>query len=158
MHTGCYIEAFCGTSHSLLAQTAGLSLVRLVEQVEVNLELTSLTNRLQALTKNHGDFVAVLTPLLLSLVSFLSREHFHQHSPLHPLLPFSLSLLALIMKFAFKIKTKLVTQAVIIITIVASSSGCLATITIYTQSPPVSVFCLVVLAVIIYLALRLAPC
>jgi hypothetical protein len=61
------------------------------------------------------------------------------------------------MKFAFEIKTKPVTQAAIIIAVVAFSSGFLATITIYAQSPPVSVVCTVVLAFVVYLALRFSP-
>jgi hypothetical protein len=138
--------------------SVGLSLVRLVEQVDVNLELTSLSSRLQALHQEPWRFFCRIHAIIIVPGFFLSREHFHQHSPSHPLLPFSLLPLASVMKFAFKIKTKLVTQAVIIVTIIASSSGCLATIAIYTHSPPVSIFCLVVLAVIVSLALRLSPC
>jgi hypothetical protein len=63
-------------------------------------------------TKNHGDSVALITPSLLSLVSFLSRERFNQPPSL---LPSYLSPLASVMKFAFKIKTKPVTQATIIL-------------------------------------------
>ncbi len=58
------------------------------------------------------------------------------------------------MKFAFKIKTKPVTQAAIIVAVAAFSSISLATVAIYAQSPPVSIICLVVLAIIVYLALR----
>ncbi len=61
------------------------------------------------------------------------------------------------MKFAFEIKTEPVTQAAIIVTVVACSSGSLATVTVYAQSPPVSIICLVVLAIIVYLALRFSP-
>jgi hypothetical protein len=61
------------------------------------------------------------------------------------------------MKFAFEIKTEPVTQASIIVAVVAFSSGSLATIAIYAQSPPVSVICLVILAFILYLALRFSP-
>ena len=61
------------------------------------------------------------------------------------------------MKFAFEIKTKPVTQAAIIVTVVAFSSGSLATVAIYAQSPPVNIICLVVLAIIVYLALRFSP-
>ena len=61
------------------------------------------------------------------------------------------------MKFAFKIKTEPVTQAAIIIAVVAFSSGSLATVAVYTQSPLVSIICLVVLAIIVYLALRFSP-
>jgi hypothetical protein len=57
------------------------------------------------------------------------------------------------MKFAFKINTEPVTQATIIVAIVTFSSGCLVLIAIYSQSPPVSVICLDVLAVIVYLAM-----
>ena len=59
------------------------------------------------------------------------------------------------MKFAFEIKTESVTQATIIIGVVAS--GSLATIAIYADTPLVGIFCAVALAVIVYLALRLAP-
>jgi hypothetical protein len=92
-------------------------------------------------TKNHGDSVAVINTAVILPCSFLSCKQLHQHSPLSPFLPFSLLLLVLAMKFAFEIKTKPVTQAAIIVTIVTL----------------VSVFGSVVLAVIIYLALQLAP-
>ncbi len=61
------------------------------------------------------------------------------------------------MKFAFEIKTEPVTQAAIIVTVVAFSSGSLATVTVYAQSPTVSIICSVVLAIIVYLALRFSP-
>jgi hypothetical protein len=61
------------------------------------------------------------------------------------------------MKFAFEIKTEPVTQAAIIVTVVAFSSGSLATIAIYAQSPLVSVICTVLLAFVVYLALRFSP-
>ena len=61
------------------------------------------------------------------------------------------------MKFAFEIKTEPVTQASVIVAVIAFSSGSLATIAIYAQSPPVSVICSVVLAFIVYLALRFSP-
>jgi hypothetical protein len=61
------------------------------------------------------------------------------------------------MKFAFKIKTEPVTQAAIIVAVVAFSSGSLVTIAIYAQSPPVSVICTVVLAFVVYLALWFSP-
>jgi hypothetical protein len=99
-----------------------------------------------------------MTPLLLTLVFFLSGKHFNQHSPSSPLLPSYLLPLASVMKFAFEIKTEPVTQATIIVAVVAFSSSSLALIVIYLQSPSVSAFYSVVLAVIVYLALRLAPC
>jgi hypothetical protein len=61
------------------------------------------------------------------------------------------------MKLIFEIKTEPVTQASIIVAVVAFSSGSLALIAIYSQSPLVSVFCAIVLAIIFYLALQLAP-
>jgi hypothetical protein len=61
------------------------------------------------------------------------------------------------MKFAFKIKTKPVTHAVIIIGIFVFSSGPLATISVYLGSPSASIVCAFVLAIIVYLALHLAP-
>jgi hypothetical protein len=62
------------------------------------------------------------------------------------------------MKFALKIKTKLVTQASIIVAVIAFSSGSLALIAIYSQSPLVSASCTVVLVIIVYSSLHLAPC
>ncbi len=118
----------------------GLSLVCLVEQVEVT-KAHFLTSMFLPFTKNHGDSVAVINTAVILPCSFLSCKQLHQHSPLSPFLPFSLLLLVLAMKFAFEIKTKPVTQAAIIVTIVTL----------------VSVFGSVVLAVIIYLALQLAP-
>ncbi len=61
------------------------------------------------------------------------------------------------MKLIFKIKTEPVTQASIIVAVIVSS-GLLALLAIYSQSPLVGVFCAIVLVVIVYLALRLAPC
>jgi hypothetical protein len=62
------------------------------------------------------------------------------------------------MKFAINIKTKPITQATVIIGVVAFASGSLATIAIYLDTPLASIFCAVALAVIAYLALRLALC
>jgi hypothetical protein len=61
------------------------------------------------------------------------------------------------MKIAFEIKTEPVTQAAIIINVIAFSSGSLATIAVYLGTPSAGIICAVVLAVIVYLALRLAP-
>jgi hypothetical protein len=61
------------------------------------------------------------------------------------------------MKFAFEIKTKPVTQAAIIIGIVAFALGSLASIAIYLGSPLAGIVCGIVLASIVYLALHLAP-
>ncbi len=61
------------------------------------------------------------------------------------------------MKFAFKIKTKPVTQATIIIAVNTVSSGSLALIAIYSQSLLVYLSCTVVLAIIVYVALHMAP-
>jgi hypothetical protein len=72
-------------------------------------------------------------------------------------LPSAPSSLAPLMKFAFEIKTEPVTQAAINVAVIAFSSGSLATVAVYAQSPPVSIICLVVLAIIAYLALRLSP-
>jgi hypothetical protein len=51
----------------------GLSLVRQVERVEVNLELTSLTSRFLPFTKHHGDSIA--DPLTPSVLSLLPSSH-----------------------------------------------------------------------------------
>ena len=61
------------------------------------------------------------------------------------------------MKFVFEIKTEPVTQASIIISVVAFSSSSLATIAVYSDSPSVCVLCAIVLALIVYAALRFAP-
>ena len=61
------------------------------------------------------------------------------------------------MKFAFEIKTKPVTQASIIIAVITFSSGSLATIAIYAQSPPVSIIYSVILTFVVYLTLRFSP-
>jgi hypothetical protein len=58
------------------------------------------------------------------------------------------------MKFAFEIKTETVTQAAVIVAVIAFSSGFLATIAVYAQSPTISVTCAVALAIIVCLALR----
>jgi hypothetical protein len=61
------------------------------------------------------------------------------------------------MNIAFEIKTKPVMQAVIIIGVVALSSGSLATIMISRGTPSAGIVCAIALAVIIYLALCLSP-
>jgi hypothetical protein len=50
-----------------------------------------------------------------------------------------------------------VRQAAIIVTVVTFSSGSLATVAVYAQTPTVSITCSVILAVIDYLALCFAP-
>ena len=55
------------------------------------------------------------------------------------------------MKLVFEVKTKPVTQAFIIIAIVAVSSGSLASITIYSQETMVCIFCFVILAFTVYI-------
>jgi hypothetical protein len=62
------------------------------------------------------------------------------------------------MKFAFEIKTKPVTQAAIIISIVAFASGFLALIAIYLRSLLAGIVCTIVLVIIVYLTLCLNPC
>jgi hypothetical protein len=61
------------------------------------------------------------------------------------------------MKFAFEIKTKLVVQVSIIAAVVAFSSGSLALIVIYLQSPLACTFCAIILVVIVYSLLCLPP-
>ncbi len=61
------------------------------------------------------------------------------------------------MKVAFNIKTEPMTQAAVIIGVIALASGSLAMIAIYVDSPLVGITCAFVLTVIVYLALRLAP-
>jgi hypothetical protein len=61
------------------------------------------------------------------------------------------------MKLVLEIKTEPVTQASIIVAVVAFSSGSLASIAIYSQSSSVCVCCAIALAIIVYSALRLAP-
>jgi hypothetical protein len=62
------------------------------------------------------------------------------------------------MKFAFEIKAELVTQAAIIIAVITFSSVSLASIAIYLGSASAVIVCMIILAVIVYLALCLAPC
>jgi hypothetical protein len=62
------------------------------------------------------------------------------------------------MKLVFEVKTEPVTQACIIVAIVAFSSGSLASIAIYSQSPTISILCAFVLAIVVYTTLCLAPC
>jgi hypothetical protein len=50
-----------------------------------------------------------------------------------------------------------VTQASIIVIIVAFFSGSLATLAAYAQSLTISITCAVILAIIVYLALRFLP-
>ena len=106
---------------------------------------------------NHGEFVALTLVVVFIHSSFLSHEHLHTlflSTPFYRLLHL---LLAPLMQFAFKLKTEPVTQAAIIIAVIAFSSGSLATVAIYAQSPPVSIICLVVYAIVVYLALQFSP-
>jgi hypothetical protein len=77
---------------------------------------------------------------------------------LKPFLPSPPLPLAPGMKFYLEIKIELVTQATIIIAIVAFSSSSLTTIAIYAQTPSASTFCTVILVVTVYLALCFSPC
>jgi hypothetical protein len=106
---------------------------------------------------NHGESVALTSIVVFVHGSFLLCERLHTLFPSSPFYHLPHSLLALLMKCAFKIKTEPVTQAAIIFAVVAFSSGSLATVAIYTQSLPVSIICSVVLAIVIYLALRFSP-
>jgi hypothetical protein len=58
------------------------------------------------------------------------------------------------MKLVLEIKTEPVTQASIIVAVVAFSSGSVALIVIYSQSSLVCVCCVIALAIIVYTALR----
>jgi hypothetical protein len=120
--------------------------------------LTSLTSRLQALHQEPWRFRCHHNTIIIIQWFLPFTRAFPHHSPLSPLLPSYLLPLAWVMKFAFKIKTEPVSQASIIVAIVAFSSGSLASIAIYSQSPSVSTSCAVILVVIVYLALSLASC
>ncbi len=98
---------------------------------------------------NHGESVALTSVAVFVHGSFLSCKRLQTLFPSSPFYHLPNSLLAPLMKFAFKIKTKPVTQAPIIIAVVAFSSGSPTTVTIYAQSPPVSIICLVVLAIVV---------
>jgi hypothetical protein len=60
------------------------------------------------------------------------------------------------MKFALEIKTEPVTRAAIVVAVVAFSSGSLAMIAFYTNSPTARFFCTGILANVVYLALNVA--
>ena len=61
------------------------------------------------------------------------------------------------MKFVFEVKTEPVTQASIILGVIAFSSGALATITVYSSSPSVCALSALILPIIVDSALRLVP-
>ncbi len=61
------------------------------------------------------------------------------------------------MKLVFKVKTKPMTQATIIVGVAAFASGSRATIVICIDSPIAGIICAIVLAVVVYLILCLAP-
>ncbi len=58
------------------------------------------------------------------------------------------------MKVDFKIKTEPTLWDLVVIAIVVSCSGSLATIAIYLDNPLAGIYCATVLAIIIFLALR----
>ncbi len=94
--------------------------------------------------------------LTLSLDSFLSHKRFTNTSP-QALLQFTPHSCPWAKKLDFEINTKPVTQAAIIVGVVAFASGSLATIAIYISSPIAGIICAVVLVIVVYLALCLAP-
>ncbi len=57
------------------------------------------------------------------------------------------------MKFAFKIKTEPTLRAAVVILVVVTSSGALATIAVSLSNPSVTTYCVIVLALVIWLAL-----
>jgi len=57
------------------------------------------------------------------------------------------------MKFDFEIKTESTLRALVVIAIIISCSGSLATITIYLDNPLVGIYCATVLTIIVFLAL-----
>ncbi len=107
--------------------------------------LTNSPPGFRAFTKNHGGAVAVTLPSALC--------------PLPQVLLFFCCIaIAWGMKFAFEIKTKPVTQATIIIGVVPFFSRSLATIAVYLGYVLARIVCAIILAVIVYLSLCLAPC
>jgi hypothetical protein len=92
---------------------------------------------------------------------FLSHKRY-TNTALEPFL--SIFLLAAFpweMKLVLEIKPEPVTQTTaIIIRVVVSAAGSLAKIAIYVDSPPLTgiFWCAVLMAIIVYLALHLAPC
>ena len=143
----------------LSSSTHGTIDVSLSVVLERSLKLTLTSSQLFLPTlMNRGDSIALTSVVVIIPGSFLSRERAPSHTLfLEPFPTSPLSPLAPQMKFAFEIKTEPVTQAAIIIAVVAFSSGSFAMIVIYAQRPPVSVICLVVLAFIVYLAVRFSP-
>jgi hypothetical protein len=61
------------------------------------------------------------------------------------------------MKFAFEIKMEPTLHAVVVIAVVVTSSGALATIAVSLANPTVATYCVTVLALIIWLALMKTP-
>jgi hypothetical protein len=107
---------------------------------------------------NHGESVALASVIIFVHGSFLSCERLYTPSPSSPLFIPSPVAVGLADEICLQKKNKQVTQASIIVAVIAFSSSFLATITICAQSLPVSVICSVVLAFIVYLALRFSPC
>ncbi len=105
------------------------------------------------LTKNHGGAVAVAAVAVNTVPGFLPlTQALFPHLYRVPACP------PREMKFAFKIKIEPVTQAAVIIGVIAFVSCSLATIVIYVDTPLAGISCAMALVVIIYLTLRLAPC
>jgi hypothetical protein len=57
------------------------------------------------------------------------------------------------MKYAFEIKTEPTLHAAVVIAVVLTSSGALATIAVSLDNPSVAIYCVTVLALIIWIAL-----
>jgi hypothetical protein len=57
------------------------------------------------------------------------------------------------MKFAFEIKTEPTLHVAVVIAVVVTFSGALATITVSLANPSVATYCITILALVIWLAL-----
>jgi hypothetical protein len=66
--------------------------------------------------------------------------------------------MGLAMKLDFEIKTELTLQVIVVIAIIVSSSGSLATIAIYLNNLLTGIYCATTLAIIVFLALWLPSC
>jgi hypothetical protein len=118
------------------------------------LVLTSLTSRFLPFTQEPWRFQRLPS----------SCRHYPWFLPLTrapPTLLFkpflSLFVVAVVHETCLRDQDQPVTQASIILAIIALSLSLLALIVIYSQSPMVSILCVIVLAIVVYTALRLAP-
>jgi hypothetical protein len=99
--------------------------------------------------KNHGDAIAVTFAGCIVPGFLLLHERPSPAQSSQFLMQFPPLLQHLGMKFAFKIETEPTLHAAVVIAVVVTSSGALATIAVSLANPSIATYCITVLALVI---------